>query len=76
MFAVVRVGGAVTTSDSYYALPWSVLSYQEAKGGYVVPFSKDQIVRGPGVSIFDLTEVDGADRRVEAYSHYEVAKDW
>ena len=76
MFAVVSVGGAVTTSDNYYALPWSVLDYADESGGYVVSCTKDQIVKGPAVSMIALTRKDGEAPRNAAYSHYQVAKDW
>lgn len=76
MFAVVSVGGAVTTSDNHYAMPWSVLDYKEDRGGYVAPCTKDQILKGPVVSMISLTDSDGGASRIAAYSHYKVVKDW
>ncbi len=76
MFAVVSVGGAVTTSDNNYPLPWSVLDFDEGKDGYVVPFTTDYIVKGPSGSIDALTKDDGGGSRSTAYSHYKVARDW
>lgn len=76
MFAVVSIGGAVTTSDNYYPLPWSILDYAEAKGGYVVPYTKDQLVKGPADSMSALTKNDGAGPRTAAYSHYKINRDW
>ena len=76
MFAVVSCGGAVTTSDDYYPLPWSLLDYKEETAGYVVPFTKDQLVKGPSVSMSALTKNDGAAPRNATYGHYKIVKDW
>ncbi len=76
MFAVVSVGGAVTTSDNCYAMPWSVLAYKEESGGYVAPCTKDQIAKGPVVSMISLTSNDSEASRSSAYRHYRVIKDW
>lgn len=46
VIAVVSLGGAVTTSDKSYQVPFSVLDYNVDKGGYVVPFTKEQIANG------------------------------
>ena len=48
--AVVRLGGAVTTSDDSYELPFSVLEFSGDLGGYFVPFTKEQIVSGAAAS--------------------------
>ena len=77
MFAVVSVGGITTTSHSYHALPWVVLDYNEASGGYVARFTTGQIANGPAVSVVsELTKNDGAVARDAAYRHYKVDKDW
>ena len=76
MFAVVSIGGAVTTSDNCYPMPWSLLEYAEAKRGYVVPYTKDQLAKGPSESMSALTKNDGAGPRDAAYGHYKIARDW
>ena len=76
MFAVVSVGGAVTTSNNFFPMPWSVLDYQEQKAGYVVAQSRDHNSKGPSDTISALTKNDGAGPRKAAYDHYQVAKDW
>ena len=76
MFVIVSAGGAVTTSDNYYPLPWSMLDYDKEKGGYVVPLTKVQLADGPADSISHLIENGGVAPRDAAYSHYKVEKDW
>ena len=60
MFAVVSVGGFVTTSDNYHPLPWAALKYNEESGGYVVPYTKDQLAKLEANSMAELTRNDGA----------------
>ena len=76
MFAVVSCGGAVTTSDNFYPLPWSLLEYNEEARGYVVPYTQEQLAKGPTNSMSVLTKNDGAAPRNAAHSHYKIAKDW
>jgi sporulation protein YlmC with PRC-barrel domain len=76
MFAIVSFGGALTTSANYYPLPWSVLDYVGEAGGFVVPYTKEQIAGGPVNLISELVQNDGAGPRNAAYKHYKVAQDW
>ena len=43
MFAVIGFGGFLGIGEKYHAIPWSALDYDEDKGGYVVPFTKEQL---------------------------------
>ena len=43
MFAVIGFGGFLGIGEKYHAVPWSALDYAEERGGYVVPFSKEQL---------------------------------
>ena len=42
MFAALGFGGVLGIGEKYYPVPWSLLDYSEAKGGYVVPLNKEQ----------------------------------
>ncbi len=76
MFAVVSAGGAVTTSDDVFPLPWAKLDYDEKKDGYVVSFNQEQLASGPSVPLSKLTEKDAAAARDATYGHHRVPKDW
>ena len=76
MFAVLSVGGAVTTSDNVYPLPWSQLDYDAGQAGYVVSCTQEQLASGPSVSLSKLTENDAAASRLATYDHFKVTKDW
>ena len=43
MFAVVGFGGFLGIGEKFHAVPWSVLDYDKERGGYVVPFTKEQL---------------------------------
>jgi hypothetical protein len=46
-YATMSFGGFLGIGSSYYPLPWSQLTYDAAKGGYVVNLSKEQFQGAP-----------------------------
>lgn len=70
LFAVVGLGGKL------HAIPWSALDYSEAAGGYVVPFSREQLAAGPAHDIELLTGRDGHAVRDASYGYYKVDPYW
>lgn len=77
MFAAVGFGGLLGMGEKYAPIPWSVLDYNEDKGGYVVPVSEDQIKAAPAYSLADLTQADGAmGIREKSYDFYKVPRTW
>ena len=75
-FAVVGFGGFLGMGEKYHPIPWATLDYQEERGGYVVPFSKEQLQSAPAHSISDLTKDDGTKYRTAAHDYYGVTADW
>jgi len=75
MFAVLGFGGFLGIGEKYHPLPWSLLNYDDDKGGYVVALSKDELKAAPAYAIDDLTKNDGQIRDA-SYSYYKVNKDW
>lgn len=79
MFAALGFGGMLGMGEKYYPIPWSLLDYDEDKGGYVVPLSKDLLEKAPACdSLKDLTKHDGSlsTIREKTYSYYNVSRDW
>ena len=76
MFAVVGFGGLLGIGEKYHAVPWAVLDYETDKGGYVVPFTREQLEKAPTSSIDALTGEDGARARNAAFEYYEVEPYW
>lgn len=76
MFAVIGFGGFLGIGEKYHAIPWSSLDYDERMGGYVVPFSREQLESAPSYSINDLTNGDGTTARDASYEYYKVDPYW
>ena len=55
MFAVIGFGGFLGIGEKFHAIPWSVLDYDPERGGYVVPFTKEQLKAAPAHDIDELT---------------------
>lgn len=76
MFAVIGFGGFLGIGEKYHAIPWSSLDYEKNRGGYVVPFSKEQLQAAPVHDISDLTKGDGRSVRDASYAYYKVPPYW
>ena len=78
LFAALGFGGLLGVGEKYYPVPWSLLDYDEEKGGYVVPLSKDRLKSAPAYDLKDLTKHDGSlgAIRETTYDYYKVSRDW
>ena len=76
MFAVIGFGGFLGIGERYHAVPWSVLDYEPERGGYVVPFTKEQLKAAPAHSIDELSANDGMSARDAAFDYYKVEPYW
>ena len=73
MFAVIGFGGFLGINEKYHAVPWKLLNYEESSGGYVVPFTREQLMDAPAHAISELTQNDGRNVRETAFAYYKVA---
>jgi sporulation protein YlmC with PRC-barrel domain len=76
MFAVIGFGGFLGIGEKYHAVPWSVLDYDPDRGGYVVPFSTEQLKAAPAYSIDELTGDDGMVARDASFRYWNVEPYW
>src|SRR6478736_2171833 len=78
MFAALGFGGVFGIGEKYYPVPWSMLDYDENRGGYVVPLDEDSIKNAPAYDLKDLTKHDGSlgGIREKTYSYYKIDRDW
>jgi sporulation protein YlmC with PRC-barrel domain len=76
MFAVIGFGGFLGIGEKFHAIPWSQLNYDENQGGYVVPFTKEQLEAAPVHDINELTGHDGQMARDASYDYYKVPPYW
>lgn len=72
LFAVVGFGGLMGMGEKYHAVPWATLDYDENRGGYDVPFTREQLERAPADTIKELTKDDGRLARETSFTHYGV----
>jgi sporulation protein YlmC with PRC-barrel domain len=76
MFAVIGFGGFLGIGEKYHAVPWSLLDYDPERGGYVVPFTKEQLKAAPAYDIDELTRDDGYGARDASFRYYKVDPYW
>lgn len=76
MFAVIGFGGFLGIGERYHAVPWSMLDYDKDRGGYLVPFTKEQLEAAPAYSIDELTRDDGHTARDASFAYYRVKPYW
>lgn len=76
MFAVVGFGGFLGIGEQYHPVPWSALDYSMEHGGYVVPFTREQLEAAPSDSIDELVAADGTMTRDRAYTYYNIPPYW
>ena len=74
--AVVGFGGFLGVAEKYHPLPWAALDYEPEDNAYVVPFTKDQLMKAPADSLDALTAGDGVGYRNQSYKYYNVPADW
>jgi hypothetical protein len=51
IYAVMSFGGFLGIGEKYHPLPWSTLTYDETKGGYVVDLDKKMLEEAPTYSM-------------------------
>ena len=76
LFAVVSFGGMLGIGEKYHPIPWAELDYEPDQGGYVVPFTAEQLKSAPSDSLEALTKNDGLAYRDRAYKHYGTTPYW
>ena len=70
-YAVLEFGGFLGMGTDRYPLPWSMLKYNTAFDGYVVPVEKSQLEKAPRYSQTESPEYsDDYGRKV--YDYYGV----
>ncbi len=68
-YAVLSFGGLFGMGGDYYPLPWDMLSYDTARGGYVVNLDKSLLEKAPRYAGEDEPVFD-RDYGQEVYGYY------
>ncbi len=74
-YAVMSFGGFLGIGERYHPLPWDVLTYDDAKGGYNVQHSADDLRKAPNYSRDEVDTFDYARGGGEIDNYYGVDLD-
>ncbi|MDO9709971.1 PRC-barrel domain-containing protein [Paracraurococcus lichenis] len=68
-YAVMSFGGFLGFGERFHPLPWSVLRYDTARGGYAVDLDPDRLRDAPAYTAAEMPDWSGGDwgRRVDDY---------
>lgn len=67
-YAVLEFGGFLGMGTDRYPIPWQVLKYEPAKGGYIVPIDKARLENAPKYQDDDMPSYDAEyGRQIDSY---------
>jgi sporulation protein YlmC with PRC-barrel domain len=69
-YAIMSFGGFLGAGERYHPLPWSLLTYDVEKHGYVVPLGKAQLDSAPTQAREHLDADDDGAWADEVHAHY------
>ena len=71
-YAVMSFGGFLGIGERYHPLPWSVLTYDTDKGGYVVNLSRQELEGAPSYGASDMPNYDDPVWGRKVYDYYDA----
>jgi len=75
IYAIMSFGGFLGIGEKYHPLPWSALTYDERKGGYVVNLDRKQLEGAPNYDMdADFHWTPDYGRQVDRY--YNAPSYW
>lgn len=72
-YAVLSFGGFLGIGERYHPLPWDALTYDEAKGGYNLDKSGDELRGAPHYSREELDALDYGTAGPQLHDYYGVS---
>ena len=75
-YAVMSFGGFLGIGEDYYALPWSLLTYNPRLEGYEVNIGEQQLKGAPKYSKHQSWDWSDRERGRQVYDYYGVAPYW
>src|SRR5512132_430989 len=67
IYAIMSFGGFLGMGEKQHPLPWSALTYDESKGGFVVNLDKKQLEAAPTIDDEDFKWTPDYGRSVDKY---------
>jgi hypothetical protein len=74
VYALMAYDGFLGVGERFFPVPWSLLSYDERRHGYAVPFDRDDLEKGHAVD--DKEIEDEIEWREAVHAHYGAAPYW
>jgi sporulation protein YlmC with PRC-barrel domain len=74
-YALMAFGGFLGIGEKYHPLPWSMLKYDIAQEGYVVPLDKNSLKGAPSYERSEF-DYDDAEWRERVHDYYKAAPYW
>jgi sporulation protein YlmC with PRC-barrel domain len=74
-YAVVSCGGFLGVGEKYLPMPWSLLTYDPERNGFVIPAERGQLSEAPSFEARDVGDDDSA-WRDRVHSHYNAPAYW
>jgi hypothetical protein len=76
VYALMSFGGFLGVGKKLSPLPWGVLKYGPALGGYVVHLSKSQLEGAPSYPVDFLPDFSDRNQEAELHRYYGVDPYW
>jgi sporulation protein YlmC with PRC-barrel domain len=74
-YAVVSCGGFLGLGEKYLPMPWSLLTYDTERNGYVIPANRNQLQEAPNFNASEMGDDDTA-WRDRVHTHYNAPAYW
>jgi hypothetical protein len=69
-YAIMSYGGFLGAGERYHPLPWSMLTFDTEKNGYVVPLDREQLRDAPTLGREPIDNDDDAVWAEQVHTHY------
>ena len=70
-YSVMSFGGFLGIGAKYHPLPWHMLNYDQAKGGYVIELSKERLLAAPSYALTDPIRWEDNEWRTRLDDYYQ-----
>ena len=75
-YAVMSFGGFLGIGDRFHPMPWGILTYDTAQGGYVVDMSKEALEAAPSYAASDVPRWGDRAWGQSIYDYYQMPPYW
>jgi hypothetical protein len=72
-YSVMSFGGFLGIGEKYHPLPWHMLNYDPALGGYVIELDKERLTAAPSYALTDPIRWEDNEWRTRLDDYYKAA---